>query len=125
MCVAFLLAGQQRIACTNSTGNRSRAAQLIADRDSIRESQPVAPFDNTEHNALGQPLEHSILAMASAAVGTKRSHAAMSEDSRSPASTLSVLQDTNTTGGLYSRQRLRPNLEDSCEEQESIELSAR
>lgn len=35
----------------------------------------------------------------------------MSEDSRSPTSALSTLHDA----GLYSRQRTKPNVEESCE----------
>lgn len=54
--------------------------------------------------------------MASAAVGTKRSFAAMSEDNRSPTSTLSTLHDVNMSAGLYSRQRLMTNIEESCKQ---------
>lgn len=64
-------------------------------------------------------IEHPILAMASAAVGTKRSYAAMSEDSRSPTSALSPLHDANLSGGLYTRQRPKPSVEESCEQQQT------
>ncbi|KAF3037337.1 hypothetical protein E8E12_004679 [Didymella heteroderae] len=60
--------------------------------------------------------------MASAAVGTKRSFAAMSEDNRSPSNALSSLHDVNMSGGLYSRQRLMTNIEESLT---SITSSAR
>lgn len=53
--------------------------------------------------------------MASAAVGTKRSFATMSEDSRSPTNALSTLHDVYLSGRLDQRQRLGTNIEESCE----------
>ena len=53
--------------------------------------------------------------MASATIGTKRSFAAMSKDSRSSNSELSALHDVKISEGYYPRQRQKQNIEESCE----------
>ncbi|KAF9696868.1 hypothetical protein EKO04_004811 [Ascochyta lentis] len=51
--------------------------------------------------------------MASAAVGTKRSFAAMSEDSRTPPGAMSTLHEVSMSAGRYARQRQTPNIDES------------